>query len=164
MEKVWTIVALFVAALVLAVVEILTPMFGVLAFLGLAAMVAAIWLTYTLSPVAGTILTVVAVPAVAAYLYLVVKILPRSPLGRRMFLSKARKADAEATPEAQVHEALVGKIGTTESPLHPTGAVRVDGRRVIASSESGLIEKGRTVEVIRAAGMNLVVRETQTNH
>jgi len=162
MGTILLIVALVVAALVLLALEVLTPTFGVLAALALAAVVVAVWLAFGVSAVLGTALLVGVVVGVPAYLVVLVRVLPGSSVGRGLFLRKADvPAEGEGTPEVQDYAALVGREGVAETLLRPSGAVRIDGRRVIASAESGLIEKGASVRVIRASGMNVVVREVK---
>ena len=155
------IVALLIAAMICFFLEIITPTFGVLAVTGLAALAGAIWLGFTISQALGIVMIVVSIFLVPAYCVLVVKLLPRSPLGKRLFLGKAGDATSAATPEAPEHEGLVGKRGTAETTLRPSGAVRVDGKRIIASAESGMIAKGAKVKVIKSADTNVIVREVK---
>lgn len=162
-ESIALIVALLIAAMICFFLEIITPTFGVLAAIGLAALAGSIWLGFTVSQALGTVMIVVSIFLVPAYCVLVVKLLPRSPLGKRLFLGKANNATRAATPEAPEHERLVGRTGVAETPLRPTGAVRIDGKRVIASAESGMIEKGAAVKVIKSADMNVIVRKVKEN-
>jgi len=53
----------------------------------------------------------------------------------------------------------VGRTGMAETLLRPSGAIRVDGKRIIALSESGIITKGQPVKVVRAGGSNVIVRK-----
>ena len=161
MDSFWTILALFAAAWVFIFLEILTPMFGLLAAAGIAALVAAVWLTFRISGGWGVVSAIVAVLVTPVYAYYLVKYLPRSGLGRRLFLPKADRGRGEGLPEASARQALVGKTGTAETTLRPTGAVRVDGKRVIASAESGMIERGAAVRVIRASAMEIIVRRAE---
>ena len=131
METIGIIVALIIAGLVLILVEILTPMFGAIASLAIGSLVGAAWLTFTISPVGGIIVTVLLILLVPVYTYYLMKFLPSSPLGRRLFLSKAPDATAEGTPQAHTLESLI---------------------------EGGMIEKGDEVKVIEATGTDLVVR------
>ena len=157
---IWTIISFIIAALVLFLLEILTPFFGLIVTAGIGFLVGAIWLTFAeFGPVAGFILLVASIVLVPAYIAFLIRVLPKSPIGRRLFLGKARRATAEGTPEAEQLEAMVGKTGMAETPLRPTGAVRIDSRRVIASAESGMIEKGDAVTVIGASGTNVIVRK-----
>jgi len=158
---IWAIVALILVGLALLLLEIITPSFGVLFGLGAAAFAVAIWLTFRLSRTAGIVMAAVLVPAIPAYLWFSVHVLRETAAGRRLFLGKARPGAAEGVPEAAEEDAMVGRTGTTETVLRPTGAVRVNGKRVIALAEGQMIEKGVTVRVVRRAGMNVVVRPVE---
>lgn len=144
--------------LVCLLLEIVTPSFGILAGAAIAAFVSAIVLGFYIDPLLGLLMIVLAMAMIPLYLYGVVKILPKSPLGRKLFLRSAKKADGDATPEAEKYLSLVGKSGVAETTLRPSGAIRIEGKRIIASAESGLIEEGTNVEVINSTGMNVIVR------
>ena len=47
------------------------------------------------------------------------------------------------------------------TPLRPAGTVQIDHHRFDAQAESGLIERGRAVRVIRATGSAVIVREVR---
>jgi membrane-bound serine protease (ClpP class) len=153
------ILALLLAAMVLFLLEVLTPSFGLIAVLGIAALGGAVWQAFTVSTLFGTLLILGILLATPAYLMMAVRLLPRSPIGKRMFLRKARSGEGEAAPEADELDKMVGKTGQAETTLRPSGAVRIDHKRVIALAESGTIEKGSSVKVIRVSGTNLYVRK-----
>ena len=157
------IIALLIAGLVLLTLEMMTPMFGLFITLGVGCLIAAVVLAFiNISPVFGVVLIVAIVILVPMYMYFVARKLPNAPLSKKLFLGRMPETPAGAgTPEAAEHESLVGKIGLAETTLRPSGAIRIEGQRVIASAESGLIEQGTTVKVIRAAGMNVVVRAVE---
>ena len=155
---IWAIAALIVVGLVLLLLEIITPSFGVLFGLGAAAFATAVYLTFRASTTAGIVMVAVLTPAIPVYLWFSVHVLRETAAGKMLVLGKAHEGTAEATPEAAEETALIGKTGVTETVLRPTGAVRVDGKRVVALAESNMIEKGVKVRVIRSAGMNVVVR------
>jgi len=152
------IVLFLVVGFLLFLFELLTPSFGVFTALGLAAMVLAVYQAFTISPVLGIVLLVALIFTIPAYFILLIKLLPRSKFGGKLFLSKVPDAGGGAAPEAEKHDALVGKTGTVETQLRPSGAIRIEGQRVIAVAESGVIGKGQTVKVIRAKGTNVIVR------
>jgi len=160
-QTVLAIIVLAAAGLVFLVLDLITPTFGILVGLGVVALGAAVWFCFTLSTELGLAAVVLLVIVIPAYLVLMVKLLPKSPLGRRLFLGSAPEATGTGTPEADKHESLVGREGVAETTLRPSGAIRIDGRRVIATAESGMIEQGQTVRVVRAAGSNVVVRPSQ---
>jgi membrane-bound serine protease (ClpP class) len=63
------------------------------------------------------------------------------------------------SPYLRIHP---GDTGTTVSPLHPVGDVRFNGDIVNAVSDGEMIEKGKTVRVVRCEGNRIVVQEDQT--
>jgi membrane-bound serine protease (ClpP class) len=152
------IVLLVLAGLVLFLFELLTPTFGPLAAMGLAAFAGAVWLAFTISPVTGVIVLIALLVAVPAYVVFLVRSLPKLPGAKKLFLEKVPQLTATGMPDAAAMESLVGKTGMAETLLRPSGAVRIEGRRVVAVAESGIIEKGATIKVIASSGMNLVVR------
>lgn len=54
---------------------------------------------------------------------------------------------------------LIGKRGTVATELRPGGHIRIEGRQYGAISQSGLLEKGETVEVIGGEGDTLLVKK-----
>jgi len=158
MSTIGIIIALILLGLVLLAVEILTPMFGVLAAMGIVALIGSIIAMHTLSPAGALALALAELVIVPIYAAVLVRKLPRTALGRRLFLAAAEKADGEGTPDADEYKAIVGRKGVAMTDLRPSGAVDIGGKRMIASAESGMIDKDEPVRVVRANGMNLVVR------
>jgi len=89
------------------------------------------------------------------------KTLPKTGLGRRMGLRREAVQAGEGTPEAEDLSRYIGRVTTAETLLRPSGFVRIDGNRIVAEAESGLIEKGRQVKVIRAGGTSVTVRKVE---
>jgi membrane-bound serine protease (ClpP class) len=160
-ETLLLVVALIVAAMIIIVAEICTPTFGVLAVAAIAAVGWAVYLCYTLDPGAGIAAMIVLPILMLAYTVAAVKILPKTGLGRRMGLRREAVQAGEGTPEAEGLSRYVGRVTTAETLLRPSGFVRIDGNRIVAESESGLIEKGRQVKVIRAGGTSVTVRKVE---
>jgi len=160
-ETVLLIAALIVATMVLIVAEICTPTFGVLAVAAIAAMTWAVYLCYTLDPVAGIVAGIAAPILMVIYTVAAVKILPKTSLGRKIGLRREAVAAGEGTPEAEDLSRYVGRVTTAETLLRPSGFVRIDGKRIVAEAETGLIEKGRQVKVIRAGGTSITVRKVE---
>ncbi|MHC4985054.1 MAG: NfeD family protein [Planctomycetota bacterium] len=158
MDIVLLVAALVLAALILTMLEILTPSFGILGGLAVVAAASAVVVAWSASSLAGLALLIALAVATPLYLVFLVRWLPRTPMGKRLFLKNRTAEAGEGTPEAELLEHMIGKIGTAETMLRPSGAVRVDGRRVVGLSETGIINKGRAVKVIGSAGVNLIVR------
>jgi len=161
MKTILLVVALLVAALLLFAAELCTPTFGLLAVAGLGCLAGAVYLLFAMDQTAGIVAIVVMLFFVPAYIVFLVKYLPRTAIGRLLQLRARVKRAGEGTPEADVQEPLVGRTAVAETILRPSGAVRVDGKRLVATAQSGFIEKGARVEIIQAVGMNVVVRRAQ---
>jgi membrane-bound serine protease (ClpP class) len=156
-SDVWMIVACLLAAAVCLLLEVCTPSFGVLAFLGLASMAGAVAFGFQINMFVGMMVILGCLILTPVYLYFLVKLLPNTPLGKRLFLRAAPDATNDATPEAAELATLVGKTGKAETLLRPAGMIRVDGKRYDARAEHEMIEKGATIKVLRAGGTDVVV-------
>jgi membrane-bound serine protease (ClpP class) len=67
---------------------------------------------------------------------------------------------ARRLPVAVGHEALIGKQGEVRQALEPRGMVHVEGELWSAENEDGgRLEAGQRVEVVRVAGVRLIVRK-----
>jgi len=153
------IVALFLAALLLFAVEICTPMFGLLGAAALGCLAGMVYLCFGIDPTLGVVVIIGLLFVVPAYLWVAVKHLPDTFVGRVLQLRARKAAPGEGTPEAEAQKAWVGRTATAETVLRPSGAIRIDGKRVIATAEAGFIERGARVKVVKAVGMNVVVRK-----
>jgi membrane-bound serine protease (ClpP class) len=155
------VVALVVAGLVFIIVEILTPTFGVVALMSVAALAGAIWVAFDANQWFGITTLAVLLVGVPFYVVGMVRYLPRSPIGRRFFLAQAAEAEAAAVPEADQLRSFLGRETVAETDLRPSGTVRIDGHRVVATAESGLIERGTKVKVISTTVSNVIVRRVE---
>jgi membrane-bound serine protease (ClpP class) len=92
----------------------------------------------------------------------------QSPLARRMVLGgDAGSADAEADPlsarqarvggQAQLRE-LIGAEGITITALRPVGVVKINGQRVDAMAESGIVEANTPIVVADVYDNQIKVR------
>ncbi|MDP7611325.1 MAG: NfeD family protein [Nitrospinaceae bacterium] len=152
------------AAAVLMLLEIVTPSFGVLLVMAMGAIIGASYFGFKIGPFCGASVLLVGLLSIPVYLFLLMKILPNSPLGKLLFLRKAKDATADGTPEVSKLNKLVGKTGIAETELRPSGKICIDGQRVVAISEHELIEQGQKVIVIKAGGTDVVVRKAESSN
>jgi membrane-bound ClpP family serine protease len=156
---VW-IVALLVVGLAVLVLEVFLPSGGVLGFLSVLAIGAAIVMAFTQQgAAAGLAVLVISFVAVPAVLALAFRWFPDTPLGRRV-LPPPPGAD-DVLPAAEHRRRLrdlVGRWGRVTSELMPWGEVTIDGLVHEAISESGPIAAGAEVEAVAVEGRGLVVR------
>jgi membrane-bound serine protease (ClpP class) len=157
-SNVMMVIAFMLATAVLLLVDVITPSFGILTGLAIGSFGAGVYFAFTIHSIAGFLALLGGFILGPLYLYGMVKILPNTAIGRRLFLDKAPKADRDATPEADRLAELVGKTGVAVTTLRPSGEVKVDGQRVDARAEHAMISKGQRIKVIRSGGTDVVVR------
>ena len=150
--------------LLLAVELFVMPGFGIVGFLGLAAIVGGLGLslvsagaTWDVVVQAAWRVTLSLLLAMGAFL-LLLKFLPRLPLGRRLVLEAGLAAQAGYSSAPDSDRAWLGRRGTALSMLHPAGVADLDGERVDVVSDGEFVEAGEALEVTRVDGNRVVVR------
>lgn len=155
---VWVVV-LLVVGLAVMVLEVFLPSGGILGFLSLTAIVAAIATAFLeLGATAGLVVLAVATVVVPTVLALAFRWFPETPLGRRVLPPPPDPADvAPSAARRRELEKLVGRGGQAVSEMLPWGVVAIDGIHVEAVSDGGPIARGAAVEAVGVQGRDLVV-------
>lgn len=161
----WEEVLLIGIGLILLVTEVfVTPGFGILGGLGIAALlgglglslvgVGATWTVvfYALGQVALALLLAIALALV------LLQFVPRLPFGRRLILDTALPAAGGYASQPESESRWLGTRGTAASPLRPAGIAHFDHERVDVVTEGEYIEAGAPIEVVRVEGNRIVVR------
>jgi membrane-bound ClpP family serine protease len=149
------IILFFALGLVLLSFEIVVPG-AVLGIIGGVFMLIGCGLAFTAYGMGGGALAVlVAALLLGLTFYLELYVLPRTRLGRKMFLDSAVQGASHAPPA--VASDVVGRLGEALTPLAPSGFVLVAGKRYEAASQSGLLPKGAPVKVVGVDTFRLTV-------
>ncbi|MCF0155231.1 MAG: NfeD family protein [Veillonella sp.] len=82
---------------------------------------------------------------------------PQSWLGRRLTLTKQSTTEAGYVSN-EIHTDLQGKEGIAQSPLRPSGLVRIGDDFVDVVTDGEYIEKGQAVVVHKVVGSRIIVR------
>lgn len=148
------IALLFILGIVLLTAEVLTPG-AILGILGALSMLTGCVLSFTEFGMGGGLLaTVIALTLLGLALWVEFVILPRTKMGKRMFVH----AQVDSTSQAPIgSDALFGHEGEALTTLAPSGYVQVDGRRYEAFSSSGHLEKGSRIRVDSRDNFRLLV-------
>jgi len=153
----WALLLLSVA-LVLVVLEVFIPSGGILSFLALAAVAASLVVGFTKGGMqVGTALLAATAVLAPLVMYLVIRVWPSTPLGRKVLIPLPENEDDVLPPHEPLDD-LIGRRGTARSEMLPAGLVRLDDRDYDALSEGMPIDRGQPVRVIAVRGQNLVVR------
>lgn len=103
----------------------------------------------------GLVATAAALGVAGLALFLEFRILPRTRLGRRAFLT--REISGVSNPSSRLLPELVGKPAEAITVLSPTGYVRIDGGKYEAFCQTGQVPAGTALEVIGADTFRLIV-------
>jgi len=104
----------------------------------------------------GQVLISLGVSIAAALI--VFRLLPHTPMGRRLVLSTDMTAEAGYVSAPASDFTWLGRRGTAISPLRPAGIVEVEGHRIDVVSEGTYVEAGSPIEVTRVEGNRIVVQ------
>lgn len=163
MSTILWVASLLVVGLAVIVLEVFVPSGGLLGFVSVATILAAVITAFLqLGMAAGLLVLAITVVAVPAALGLAFRWFPETPLGRRVLPPPPDPADVlpDADRRRRLRD-LVGRAGVAVTELLPWGTVQVNGILVEAMSESGPIAAGAAVEAVGVQGMSLVVRRTE---
>lgn len=152
-------IVLLTLGLFLIVAEVAVPSFGLLGGLATLSITASVFVAWQQDPSMGTGFLVAAVVLVPAFVVLGFKVLPHTPLGKRLILSGPTFTDGAAVDPRD--KGLEGTEGVALTPLRPAGMARLAGRRVDVVSRGELIEEGAPVRVLEVRGNRVVVARVQ---
>ncbi len=164
MSPLFWITGLLLVGLFVMVLEVFIPSGGLLGFVSIAAIVAAIATAFAEQGVGSgflvLLITAVAVPATLAIAF---HLFPSTPLGRRIMPSPPEPQDlVPAKKQRERLKEFVGRQGRAVTDLVPWGQVEVADERIEAVSRAGAISSETRIEVVGTEGRAVVVRTTQS--
>lgn len=155
------IILLFALGIVLIAVEVLIPG-GIIGTIGGLMMFGGCVMSFLeYGTVGGVIAVTVAVALTLLALFIEFRVLPKTAIGKRAFLTKEITGVSAAFGE-EARE-LIGKSAEALTMLSPSGYIRIDGKRYEAFCQSGQAPAGSVLEVIGADNFRLIVSLTKTN-
>lgn len=155
---------LLLLAVLLIIVEVLVPSGGLIGVVAIAASLGAIvcfWRVDAWWGLSSILAVLVLAPSAMAFAF---RIWPNTPVGRRMILG-AEDEDQLASDRAErvkleeARQALVGARGVAVTDLRPIGVVRIEGERVEALAEGGVIPAGSSIRVSAVEANQIRVRQ-----
>ena len=163
---IWAFIFIAIAVIVFFI-EIFIPSGGLLALLGGLSIIASLIAFFVHDINTGLIATAIYIVFGPIIAWIAFRIWAASPLAKRMILGDVGGDDEFANQESEAQrqerldalQALMGKQGETITQLRPIGVVRIDGRRVDAMAESGVIGANKPVEVVHVYDNQIKVRE-----
>jgi len=150
----WVEIALALSGVVLMLIELFTPGFGVFGLAGIAAFGGAIFLAAPSAGLAWRYLMWTAL-AGAFVLFALIRAISKRGLGRMLTLSDSAKDWSAQSPE---RSHLVGREGRSLTVLRPAGTAVFGDQRLDVVTEGEFVPAGVPVRVIRVEGTRIVVR------
>lgn len=132
------------------------PGHGFAGFLGTAALVAAVVLSFGLAFlfVAAQSISIAIVLTAIAF-WLTTRALPENAFLRRLTFVAVQGPDYVASAD---HRQLLGSVGVATSYLRPAGVASFDGLRVDVLTEGDFVPAGESIQVSRVEGARIFVR------
>ena len=148
--------SLLLGGVVVVAFEILFPSAGLLGLLAGSLLVGGGWFAArnggSDSLMGYSILALLLVPAAVMLAF---RVLPRTPMGRKMILDGPSFTQRSAAEEGLAE--LLGKTGVAETPLRPAGIATVETRRVDVVTRGSHVAAGTIVRVIKVDGNRVIV-------
>jgi membrane-bound ClpP family serine protease len=155
---IWSVLLLLLG-LALIALEVLIPSGGILGVLAAVTLASAVALGFFAGPLVGLAVVLGIVLAVPAIIAVAFKVLPNTPMGRRVLLD-IPSGDAVLPDIEKLRELkqLVGRSGVARTIMLPSGMVEIGGRMIDAISPGIAIDPGQRVRVVEVRGTRVVVR------
>lgn len=152
-------IALFIGGVIFIIIEILTPTIGLLAGIGVVAIL------YSLILAMGGDINAIYMMAISLVISIVIfavilKKLPSSRLWKKLILTNTSSTEQGYVSSVDYSKYL-NKEGVVLSELRPSGSVEIDGVPVDVVSEGKFISKGEKVRVVKIEGVRIIVRKTE---
>ncbi len=151
-------VLLLLVGLGMAVTAVFFPSGGILEFLAICVIVAAVVKAFVEETALGLLILAVTLFGIPILVVVALKWWPKTPLGRKFLLvaPSSREVLPENSPR-QLLEGLVGRVGRAKGKMLPSGIIVIEKESHDAVSEGMPIEAGQRVRVIEVRGNRLIV-------
>lgn len=156
----WFVFAIFLyfAAAVLLIAEVFVPSGGLISACAFACLAGGILIFFRHSTTVGWVGVIIAIIMIPSVLVIAYKIFPKTRFGKAVTLPTPQRQKGDAVPDTDELKGLLGAVGVVLTPLRPVGMCDFSGQKLECVAESGYVEKGKKVKVIRVQGTQLTVR------
>lgn len=150
-------IALFIIGVVLLIIEIFVSSFGILGILGIACLFSSVVMAAYNTKQAALHLSVAFVLAIIV-VAIVVRIFKHRGVWNRFILREELTKEKGYSPVRERTD-LLGKTGTSITPLRPSGTIYVGDERVDVVTSGEFIALNKQVVIVHVEGSRVVVRE-----
>lgn len=140
---------LLAIGLFLVILELFLPSAGMLGIFAGILIVTSIVFGFMDGLKSGALILLIAVIALPALLWAMLKIWPHTPLGRMILLHDLKPEDVLPNQPHHVHHAsLEGQLGVAKTKMLPSGIVVINGEAYDAISDGFAIDIGDPIKVV----------------
>ncbi|WP_068774375.1 NfeD family protein [Paenibacillus sp. FJAT-26967] len=155
-------IGLFVLGVILLLLELIIPSFGILGIAGTISLFSGVILAAE-SPQAAALSLAIAFVIGLVLLLLIVKKFPQRGIWNRLILKEELTSEQGFVSSSfKLH--LIGQTGTSLTPLRPSGTALFGEDRIDVVTEGGFITAGKSVRVVHVEGSRVVVHEEKDEH
>lgn len=150
-------ILLLIAGFILVGIEMVLPGFSVPGISGIICLVAGVFLLAD-SVMEGAFITIAVLALLGILMAVILWLLSKGKLKTPIIMKEEQNRD-EGYLSSKDLEYLLGKQGVAVTDLRPVGVGQIDGISFDVVSEGNYISKGAGIEIIKAEGSKLIVRE-----
>ena len=153
------ILACFLLGMVLLIVEVFMPGFGLPGITGIILELGCIVLTYVShGSMAALGVTLIILAVIAITISLALRSANKGRLSKSAVILTETESAEEGYVASKDMDVFLGKTGVSTTVLRPTGMAEFDGVKLNVQSDGEYIAKGETVRVDHVEGARVVVR------
>ena len=150
-------IAIFILGVIFIIIEILTPTIGLLAGIGVVAIL------YSLILAMGGDINAIFMMAISLIVSIIIfaiiiKKLPSSKLWKKIILTNTSSSEQGFVSSVD-YSRYLHKEGIVLTELRPSGSVKIDDDVLDVVSEGSYISKGEKIRVVKIEGMRIIVRK-----
>lgn len=147
-----------IVGVIVIIAEIIIPSGGLLSIIAIGLLGYSLYSVFTeVSFSAGLMFLGADIVMIPILVVVGLKVLANSPVTLR----KSLKSENGVTSQSEDLEKISGMEGTTITPLRPSGAAIITGKRMDVVSRGEFIEKDTPVIVIKVTGNQIIVKQLE---
>lgn len=153
-----------VIGIVLLIVEMFMPGFGIPGLSGIALLIASVyftWANHGLLPALAVAAVELIVGAIAVALSL--RSASKGRLSKSALVLKGGQTKEQGFIAMEEMDGFVGKTGITHTVLRPAGIAEIAGERLNVVTAGEFVQKGSTVVIKEVEGAKILVEEVQAH-
>jgi len=155
-------VILFIVGMVLIAIELFIPGVGIFGGLGFVAIVLCV-VFQAQTVLQGVVMFLVIAAIVAALALIVARSFRKGRLYKSGLVLKNKAAHDDGYVSNDDQTRLVGKTGVSTTPLRPAGTAEFDGERADVVTDGEFLPSGTPVVVVKAVGRRILVEKADNN-